>query len=343
MSSFDDLRPRSLRAPLANVLDALQAAGEITRLRILALVAETELTVSELVTILGQSQPRVSRHLRLLVEAGMIERHREGAWAFFHIAQPGPEAAIARNIVQRIDPADPLTTADRQRLDEVRRTRASRAADYFAAHAEDWNRLRSMHVPEGEVERKILSIVGDSAIQALLDLGTGTGRMLELLAPEAVRAIGIDQSPAMLNIARANIERSGLRNVQLRQGDLYALPVEANAFDLIMLHMVLHYLDDPARALREAARCLRPGGRLVVVDFAPHAQEFLRTDHQHRRLGFEAGEITAMFREIGLEVAGLENLVPSSMDGGKLTVSIWVGRDPRIVSDLIGNAGGALA
>ncbi len=343
MSSFDELRPKNLRAPLANVLDALQAAGEITRLRILALVAETELTVSELVTILGQSQPRVSRHLRLLVEAGMIERHREGAWAFFHIAQSGPEAAIARNIVQRIDSGDPLTTADRQRLEEVRRARATRATDYFAAHAEDWNHLRSLHVPEADVERKIVSIIGDGAVQSLLDLGTGTGRMLELLAPLATRATGIDQSPAMLNIARANLDRSGLRNVQLRQGDLYALPVDANAFDLIVLHMVLHYLDDPARALREASRCLRPGGRLIVVDFAPHQQEFLRQDHQHRRLGFEAGEVNSIFREIGLEVIGHEDLVPAKTDGDKLTVSIWIGRDPRIVTDVIGNAGGTFA
>lgn len=338
MSHIDDLKPEVLRAPLANVLDALQAAGEITRLRILALVAETELTVSELVSILGQSQPRVSRHLRLLVEAGMVERHREGAWAFFNIAQTGPEAAIARNIVHRIDAADPLVAADRQRLEAVRRARAARAADYFAAQAEDWNRIRSMHVPERQVEKAILGIVGETPVQSLLDLGAGTGRMLELLAPLATRALGIDQSPAMLNIARANIERAGLRNVQLRQGDLYALPVEADGFDLIIIHMVLHYLDDPVRALREAARCLRPGGRLIVVDFAPHDQEFLRENHEHRRLGFEAREITSAFRECALEPREQLDLKPVNEQQGELTVSIWVGRDPRIRSDVIGGS-----
>ncbi|MGE3245420.1 MAG: ArsR/SmtB family transcription factor [Beijerinckiaceae bacterium] len=348
MSGIEDFAPPELTAPLANVLDALQAAGEISRLRILALVAETELTVSEIVLILGQSQPRVSRHLRLLVEAGMVERHREGAWAFFHIAQDGAEAAIARNIVRRIQPGDPLIRADRQRLEEVRRARASRAADYFAAQAEDWNRLRSLHVPEEQVEQAILDIVGDAAIQSLLDLGTGTGRMLELLAPLAVRAVGVDQSPAMLNVARtgierAGIERAGLRNVQLRQGDLYALPVDANSFDLVVIHMVLHYLDDPARALREAARCLRPGGRLIVVDFAPHHQEFLREEHQHRRLGFDNKEIAAIFRDIGIELREQASLEPAQNDAGKLTVSIWVGRDPRIVGDVIHNIGGAVA
>jgi SAM-dependent methyltransferase len=343
MTDLTGLTPVNLRSSLANVLDALQAAGEITRVRILALVSETELTVSDLVTILGQSQPRVSRHLRLLVEAGMVERHREGAWAFFHIAQSGPEAAIARNIVQRIEPSDTLTSADRLRLDEVRRTRASRANEYFAAKAEDWNRLRSLHVPEDQVEAAILKIAGDTPIQSLLDLGTGTGRMLELLAPQANRAIGVDQSHAMLNIARAGIEREGLRNIQLRQGDLYALPVDANCFDLVVIHMVLHFLEDPARALREAARCLAPGGRLIVVDFAPHTNEFLREEHQHRRLGFDSSEIATIFREIGIEMLQEADLDPSSTAGEQLTVSIWVGRDPRLISDDLTSANATTA
>lgn len=343
ISDLSSLQPENLHVPLANVLDALQAAGEITRLRILALVYEAELTVSDLVTILGQSQPRVSRHLRLLVEAGMVERHREGAWAFFHIAQTGAEAAIARNIVQRIDADDPLTSADRLRLDEVRRSRAERANNYFAARAEDWNRLRSLHVPEDQVEATILSIAGDGPIQSLLDVGTGTGRMLELLAPLAVRATGLDQSHAMLNIARTVVEREGLRNVQLRQGDIYALPVDSDSFDLIVIHMVLHYLDDPARALRETARRLSPGGRLIVVDFAPHSNEFLRDEHQHRRLGFDGSEIAGIFRDAGIQLVDQQKLKPDNNDGGKLTVSIWVGRDPRLITDEMPNSGTAIA
>jgi len=342
MSDLNSLKPENLQASLANVLDALQAAGEITRLRILVLLAEAELTVTDLVTILGQSQPRVSRHLRLLVEAGMIERHREGAWAFFHIAHRGPEAAIACNIVQRIDPNDPLTGADRSRLVEVRRARATRASEYFSAMAEDWNRLRSLHVPAEQVEKAILDIVGDGPLQTVLDLGTGTGRILELIAPMTDRAVGVDQSHAMLNIARTAIERAGLRNVQLRQGDLYALPVDANAFDLVVLHMVLHYLEDPPRALREAARCLRPGGRMIVVDFAPHTNESLREMHQHRRLGFAAEDMALAFREAGLEMREHTNLVPGNDIQNQLTVSIWVGRDPRIVSDDLQGTGATI-
>lgn len=343
MADFEQFLPEPLNTNLTEVLDALQAAGEITRLRILALVAETELTVSELVAILGQSQPRVSRHLRLLVEASMVERHREGSWAFFNIAQSGPKAAIARNIVRSIDSTDPVLSADRQRLEEVRKARAIRAANYFSAKAADWDHLRSLHVPEAEVEQAILDIVGDAPVKALLDLGTGTGRMLELLSPLATRSVGVDLSPAMLNLARAAIEREKLRSVQLRQGDLYALPVDADSFDLIIVHQVLHYLDEPARAIREAARSLSAGGRIIVVDFAPHTQEFLRADHQHRRLGFAASEISSLFRETGIEFIEQKNLASASAIEPQLTVSIWIGRDPRVVSDYFGDAGHAVA
>ena len=326
---------KPVRAPLASLLIALEAAGEATRLRILALLAEAELTVSELVIILGQSQPRVSRHLRLLVEAGLAMRHREGAWAFFLLAEHGALAQLARDILARADAADPLLAADRTRLNEVRRARAEQAAQYFARHAEGWDEIRALHVPEAQVEAAIAEIVGSSPMQAVLDLGTGTGRMLELLAPFTQRVVGVDQSPAMLNLARARLEHAGLRNVQLRQGDLYALPIERNTYDLVILHQVLHFLDDPARALREAAHALRPGGRILVADFAPHHEESLREHHAHRRLGFARDEIEAALREAGLEISAHRDLKPAAKDGGKLTVSLWLARDRRIQSDVL--------
>lgn len=322
-------------ASLSSVLAGLEAAGEVTRLRLLALLAEAEITVSELVHILGQSQPRVSRHLRLLVESGLVERHREGAWAFFNIAHSGPVAQLARDILRRMDPADPQIASDRQRLAEVRRNRAEAAARYFAEIAADWDRVRSLHVPEAEVEAAILDLLGEGPLQAVLDLGTGTGRMLQLLSPHAERVVGVDLSPAMLSVARAEAERAGLRNVQLRQGDVYALPVERDSYDLVLVHQVLHYLDDPQRALREAARALRPGGRLVVVDFAPHEHEFLREKHAHRRLGFSRDEINEMFAQMGLEIVAGRDLGARRRDADKLTVSLWIARDPRIVSDLL--------
>jgi demethylmenaquinone methyltransferase/2-methoxy-6-polyprenyl-1,4-benzoquinol methylase/ArsR family transcriptional regulator len=224
---------------------------------------------------------------------------------------------------------------DHVRLLDVRRTRAEHAARYFAEQAADWDRVRSLHVPEERVEAALRDIIGKNHFHAVLDLGTGTGRMLELLAPFAQRAVGVDQSPAMLNVARARIEHAGLRNAQLRQGDIYALPVEHDGYDLVIIHQVLHYLDDPARALREAARTLRPGGRLVIIDFAPHELEFLREKQAHRRLGFAHEEIDTLLQECGLDVEDRRDLAPFTKNDGQLTVSLWVGRDRRVVTDLI--------
>lgn len=322
------------RTALPSLIAGLEAAGEVTRLRLLSLLAEAELTVTELVTILGQSQPRISRHLKLLVEAGLVERQREGAWAFFRLADRGAMAELARDIIGRIERADPVLAADFARLAEVRRARADQAARYFAEQAGQWDRIRSLHVPEERVEEALRDLMGDKPIHAMLDLGTGTGRMLELLAPHADRAVGVDQSPAMLNVARSRLDHAGLRNVQLRQGDIYALPVERDGYDLVILHQVLHYLDDPARALREAARTLRPQGRLVIIDFAPHEHEFLREQHAHRRLGFAREEVDALMADIGLDVESQRDLTPVDQKN-QLTVSLWIGRDPRIASDLL--------
>ena len=323
------------KTTFSGMLAGLEAAGEVTRLRLLALLADAELTVSELTTILGQSQPRISRHLRLLVEAGLIDRHREGAWAFFRVAEKGTGSDLVHDLIGRIDPADPVLADDRSRLAEVRRARADQAARYFADHAAHWDHLRSLHVAEDVVEAAILAAVGQGPFHAVLDLGTGTGRMLELLAPLADRTVGIDQSPAMLNLARTRIEREGPKQVQLRQGDLYALPVERDGYDVVILHQVLHYLDDPVRALREAARVLRPGGRLIVIDFAPHHHEFLRDQHAHRRLGFGPDEIASYLRDAGLEVRAHRDLPADSKMADALTVSLWLGQDPRLLSDLV--------
>jgi ubiquinone/menaquinone biosynthesis C-methylase UbiE/DNA-binding transcriptional ArsR family regulator len=315
------------------LLAALTAAGEATRLRLLALVAEAELTVTELVAILGQSQPRISRHLKLLVEARLAERHREGTWVFFRMAQAGPVSDFARDLIARLSPLDANLAADRARLAEVRQARADQAARYFAAHAANWDELRTMHVPDDRVEAAIRRIVGTGPVHALLDLGTGTGRMLELLAPLAERAVGIDQSPQMLSIARVRIERAGLSHLQLRQGDIYAVPAANDSFDLVVMHQVLHYLDDPLRAIREAARVLRPGGRLLIADFAPHGEEALRTAHAHRRLGFAREELASYFASAGLELIAADDLMPKPGEAGILTVSLWLGRDRRVITD----------
>ena len=322
--------PQTLSLPmtLETLVGALRAAGEDTRIRILALLAEGELTVSDLTDILGQSQPRVSRHLKLMVEAGLIQRSREGAWAFFSVADRDPAGGLVRALVQRVDASDAVLRGDRDRLRAVRVNRAEAAAAYFSKHADEWDKIRSLHAPDAVVEDALRAAIGDVAFGAMLDLGTGTGRMISLFGPQARRRVGVDASHAMLAVARANLERESIP-VELRQGDIYALPVERDAFDLVILHQVLHFLDDPARAIREAAQSLAPGGRMLIVDFAPHDLEFLRETQAHLRLGFSVGQIDGWLAEAGLRGERRRDIAPPVKGGAQLTVSIVVARDPR--------------
>jgi ubiquinone/menaquinone biosynthesis C-methylase UbiE len=307
----------------------LKAAGEETRLRVLALLAEAELTVSDLTDILRQSQPRISRHLKLLAEAGLVERFREGTWAFFRLAEHGEGADVARTLIDRLNPGDQMIARDRARLASVRQARAIAAQAYFRAHAAEWDRIRKLHVTDAAVEEAIRAALADKPFRSLLDLGTGTGRMLELFGPEIERGLGLDLSLDMLLLARDRLERAGLKNCSVRQGDIYDLPLTNDSFDVVILHQVLHFLDDGARALHEAARVLRPGGRLLVVDFAPHEQEFLREQFAHRRLGFAPETVTQWITASGLEPVLHKSLTPEQGSEGKIAVSLWLARDTR--------------
>ena len=300
------------------LLTALRAAAEPTRLRLVVLCARGELTVSELTQILGQSQPRVSRHLKLLCEAGLLDRFREGSWAFYRLSQAGPAGALARQLVAACDEADPILTLDLQRLRAIKSRRADLASAYFRENAARWHRIRSLYVDEREVEAALVDIIAQADPRDLLDIGTGTGRMLEVLAPRVERALGIDQSREMLAVARVNLERAGLDHGQVRRGDMYRLALPDASFDAVVVHQVLHYADDPAAAIAEAARVVRPRGILVLVDFAPHAVEFLRDEHAHRRLGFADDEIAEWCR-----AAGLDPALPRRLPGDPLTVVIW--------------------
>jgi len=320
---------------------ALKAAGEETRLRMLALLAEAELTVSDLTDILRQSQPRISRHLRLLAEAGLVERFREGTWAFFRLAEHGGGAAVARALLERLNPNDQTVQRDRARLASVRQARAAAAQAYFRQHAAEWDRIRKLHVADEAVEAAIHAALADKPFRSLLDLGTGTGRMLELFGPQIERGLGIDLSLDMLLLARDRLERAGLKNCSVRQGDIYDLPLGNDSFDVVILHQVLHFLDDGARAIREAARVLRPGGRLLVVDFAPHEQEFLREQYAHRRLGFMPETVTQWITASGLEPVMHKQLGPEPGSEVKIAVSLWLARDARALMAVPANRGAA--
>jgi SAM-dependent methyltransferase len=300
----------------------LRAAGDPTRLRLLLLLQQAELTVSEIIEIIGQSQPRVSQHLKALGDAGLLERFREGSWVFYRAADRGDGAAFGAAVAGLAHGDAAAHTADLTRLARVREHRAAEAAAYFKANAAEWNRIRALHASEKDVEAAIVRRLADCAIDDLLDAGTGTGRMLELLAGTAKHAVGLDISPDMLAIARDRLMRAGLTHCQVRLGDVYRPPFDAaSKFDAVLFHQVLHYLDDPQAAIMATARMLRPGGRMLIVDFAPHKLEFLRTDYAHRRLGFSDHEVQGWVQAAGLRAVGSEAIAPAAK--GKLTVKIW--------------------
>jgi ubiquinone/menaquinone biosynthesis C-methylase UbiE len=309
----------------------LKATGEETRLRILCLLAEAELTVSELTEILRQSQPRISRHLKLLAEAQLLERFREGSWAFFRRAEHGAPAAVVQRLVGSLDPADPMVARDRERLAGVRAARVKAAQDYFRRHAAEWDRIRQLHAADEAVEAEIRKLLLDRPFRSLLDLGTGTGRILELFAPEIERGLGIDLNHDMLAFARSRLDHAGIRNCSVRQGDIFDLSVPRDSLDVVIVHQVLHFLDDGGRAIREAARVLRPQGRLLVVDFAPHELEFMRQEFAHRRLGFPPDAVTQWLEQAGLEGVVHKSLAPEPGSDGKIAVSLWLAHDPRLM------------
>ena len=312
---------------LDQTVSLLRAAGEPTRLRLLILLSQSDLTVSDLTEILGQSQPRISRHLKLLSEAGLLERYQEGAWAYFRLTDQGIGSGIVNSVIRQVNPEDPQTIRDNDRLSAVRERLAERAAEYFSLNAKQWDKIRSLHVDEEKVEAAMLDMVGNDSFESMLDLGTGTGRLLELFSDLYQKGTGIDASRDMLSLARSRLDSARLSRVQTRQGDLYILPTQANTFDLVTIHQVLHFLDDPSGAVREAAKAVAAGGRLLIVDFAPHSLEFLQSEHAHRWLGFSDKQIGSWLNTSGLKLLEARHLEPetsSRQRGDQLTVSLWL-------------------
>lgn len=294
-----------------------------TRLRILTLLRAMELSVGEIAQVLGQSQPRVSRHVRILIDAGLAERRKEGSWVFVSLGVRARTEPLFQ-LLDRwtgLDGENAWMTADAARLAAVRADRAAAAERYFASHAGNWDALRSLHVAESEVEAAIARALGEEPYGRLVDIGTGTGRMIELFGPKADRALGIDRSPEMLRLARVKLAEAGLDSADLRQGDMYSLPSPSDSADTVIIHQVLHYAQNPAAAVAEAARLLAPGGRLLIADFAAHEREELRSRDAHVRLGFADESVLRYLAE-----AGLEGEVVQHLEGGELTVTIWLGR-----------------
>jgi len=312
------------------LVTALKAAAEPTRLRILLLLAASELNVKDLTQILGQSQPRISRHLKLLAEAGLIERFREGSWVYYHVSDRSDGGRLARRLLAAVDASDAVVCRDVERAEALKREREADAQAYFRKHAADWDRIRALYVAEEEVEAAMRDALGAGPFPMLVDLGTGTGRMLELFAPRFARGLGLDVNQPMLAYARSKLDKAGLANADVRHGDIYDLALADGVADAVVMHQVLHYLSEPSLAIREAARVLAPGGRLLIADFAPHDLEELRENHAHKRLGFAGTQVSEWLRDAGLGSIENRNLAPrGGEEGQKLTVSLWLAERPR--------------
>ncbi|MBA15399.1 MAG: ArsR family transcriptional regulator [Sphingomonas sp.] len=303
-------------------LEIFRALADPTRLRMLGLLRSMELSVGELAQVLGQSQPRVSRHVKILCDAGLAERRKEGSWVFVALgARDVVDPVLATFDAWRTSEPDHWTVADEARLAAVRADRAAAAAEWFEEHAGEWDAIRSLHIAESEVEAAMARVLGDASLGHLIDIGTGTGRMLELFGPQSDHALGIDRSSEMLRLARVKLSEQGLNNAELRQADLYALPLADGAADTAVLHHVLHFAQQPGGAIAEAARVLSEGGRLLIADFAPHDREELRIRDAHARLGFSDDQILGWFAASGISPVQIETL-----EGGELTVKLWLGR-----------------
>ncbi|APG63502.1 hypothetical protein LPB140_02570 [Sphingorhabdus lutea] len=311
---------------MQDLLTIFRALADPTRLRIALLVHVMELSVGELVLILEQSQPRVSRHIKILVDANLIDRRKEGSWVFLRAGDASYMRLFQRLLQGRNISEDPDISSDIEKLQQIKQTRAMMAEKYFADHASKWDHIRSMHVAEAEVEQAMAQALATRPMGRVLDIGTGTGRMVEIFLDAAEHMTALDNSPEMLRVARAKIwdnhdEKPPIERLDMMLGDFNALPLDNQSYDTVLLHQVLHYAGDPAHVIREAARVLAPAGRLMIVDFAPHDREELRTVHAHERLGFADSTIMAAFETAGLRMAHNRQL-----DGGELTVKIWLGQ-----------------
>ncbi|WP_084395801.1 ArsR/SmtB family transcription factor [Henriciella aquimarina] len=310
------------------IVDALRAAGEPTRLRILALLRHGDLAVGELVTVLGQSQPRLSHHLKALTSAGLTERLPEGAWVFYRLPTSGWARALLNSIFEQIDQTKGDFPADLDRLEAVRQSRQVSAEAYFSSVAPEWDRIRAMHYPEDLIEAAILKLAGPGPFHRVVDFGTGTGRMLALLGARAQESEGLDLSHQMLTLARSNLAEAGLTHSRVRQGDVTATPFPSSSADIVIVHQVLHYLEEPERVLSEASRVLMPGGQLIVVDFAQHDHEFMREEFGHHRLGIRNDNMRNWAEHAGLVLEEpLRFDPPKDLEAG-IAVLIWSGRKP---------------
>ena len=305
------------------LLIALRATAEPTRLRLLALAARGAFCVMEFTEILGQSQPRLSRHLKLLGDAGLLERVREGAQVWFALPA-GEGGALVRDLLARLSDDDQVLAADRRQAARVLAERARVASESFRRQGADWDEMRALDLPAAAIETALLALIPENSGR-LIDIGTGTGRLLELLAPRISQGLGVDASKQMLALARSRLSRADLAHCAVRLADMYRLPLFDAGYDVALLHMVLHHAESPESVLAEVVRVLRPGGTLIVVDLAVHERIDVTERLAHRWPGFSDETMHQLLIGAGLSL-GERIAVP-----GNMQMILWPAHRPKRV------------
>lgn len=278
----------------------LKALADPLRLRILAAVAEEELTVGEVQDVVASMQSSVSRNLAILREAGFVQDRKEGTSVYFSTRPDMPEPAreLFKSLHSRLG-AIPEIKKDHARLEEARRRRLRRSQSYFESLAGDWERIRKSYFDD-----RITSLAIEKLLPrdlTLADIGCGTGSLTFELARFARSVIGVDLSPEMLRRARAVAKERAFRNVEFRQGDALKLPLDPASVDAAFCVMVLHFVPDPERVIAGLCRITRPGGSVILVDLVEHKQEWMREQMAHQWLGFDRDSIEKWFRGSGAE------------------------------------------
>jgi ubiquinone/menaquinone biosynthesis C-methylase UbiE len=270
-----------------------------TRVRILTLLAREELAVQELMDVLGMAQSRVSRHLAILRDAGLLRDRRDGTYVFYRFVPPREQAwQRAWDLVVGALSDDPTSDRDAAALSRVLEARAARTRSFFDAVGPEWDALRKVFNDDALRARAVARLVDPD--QCVVDVGTGTGILAGELRRLGPRVIAVDHSARMLEAARARLAARGIEGVELRRGEASALPLADGEVDAALAHMVLHYLPSPAEAIREMARVVAPGGSVVTVDFVSHEHEWMRHELGVMWLGFDAAEVRSWFGDAGL-------------------------------------------
>ena len=295
-------------------IDALRAISEPTRFRLTRLCAQGELTVSELMRIVGQSQPRVSRHLKLLQDAGVLESFREQHWVFYRVAQNSPSQQLVSDLLQHLPADDDLMDFDQTRLNELRDARAKLSEEFVETEVPDWLRLHEYHGDELRFGDAVRDALAGREVGHLLDIATGTGRMLKIAGPLAESGVGIDLSKKMVMVARNALAEADLPHLTVRQEDMYQMRFPARHFDTVTIDQVLYFASNPDALIREATRVLKPSGRLLLVAFTEAANA--KTP--------PAVSIAISDIRSWLEDAGLKIVTTNVLPGDVLDISLLV-------------------